>query len=142
MRRREDRRHGWGRFIRENAYRDVWLFVLTGIVLWAAVGSWNASHDAVDAVDAVQEERARNVYLSCEETNERHDETLGQLDALLDRELDRVETPEERARIRASRTSTGLLIGALVPKRDCERRVREQVNVPPQVLSEAEGDQP
>ena len=45
QRRRGDR--GWrGVLIRENAYRDVWLFFLTGLVLWATIASYNNSNEA------------------------------------------------------------------------------------------------
>ena len=43
MRRESDRR--WPN---ERAYRDVWLFLLTGIVLWATIVSYNNSQEASD----------------------------------------------------------------------------------------------
>lgn len=78
----------------------------------------------------INDERERNVRANCEQINARHDATIRQLDALLAQRL-RTASPADRERIEQSRASTVLLINALVPKRDCDRLVSEQVNSRP-----------
>lgn len=38
MNRRRDDRPGWRRLIRENGYRDVWLLIISGLLVWAVLG--------------------------------------------------------------------------------------------------------
>lgn len=78
-----------------------------------------------DRVDQINEERARNTYSACLETNARHDRTLAELDRLV------ALTPAgpRRERARAGRNNTAALIGALVPKRDCRALVARQVDI-------------
>lgn len=44
---------------RENWYRDVWLFLISGVVLWAVITSVNASHDAKNAANSAEQATAR-----------------------------------------------------------------------------------
>lgn len=37
-RRKTDVERGWRRLIRENAYRDLWLLIITGLTVWAIIG--------------------------------------------------------------------------------------------------------
>lgn len=91
--------------------------VLSGVSLLVSVALYTRIND----------ERERNVRATCEETNVRHDATIRQLDMLLAVRL-RNASGEERRRIEQSRASTVLLIDALMPVRDCDQRVREQVS--------------
>lgn len=73
----------------------------------------------------IQGERERAIRSTCEGTNERHKAAVRTLDELIAKA-----PPSRRARAKASRDGTVLLIEALVPLRDCERYVREQVGKP------------
>lgn len=75
----------------------------------------------------IQGERARNVRASCEQTNARNQNTIAELDRLLAKRLGSA-SPAQRQQIVQSRTNTVLLIQALVPRRDCDAYVRQQVN--------------
>lgn len=121
-RRKTDR--GWRFLFRDNWYRDLWLLVITGFVYLAIT---NSQH----AVDQIQQERAHNVLVSCEANNQRYDNTIRTLDALI-----KNSPPSERARAEASRASTVLLIQALAPPHEdrkghstCAAVVKQQVSV-------------
>lgn len=73
----------------------------------------------------INAERARNVRAACEGQNERHDNTIRQLDRLIAQA-----PPSRRARANAGRESTVLLIEALAPRRDCAALVRASVDQP------------
>jgi hypothetical protein len=74
----------------------------------------------------IQDERERNIRDGCLATNERNDAAIMRLDELIAEA-----PPERRARAEAGRAGTVLLIEALVPKRDCDAYVAEQVRRPP-----------
>ena len=79
-------------------------------------------------VDQINAERARNVRLTCEDINRRHDQTIATLDAvILKRSKSEKQSKLRRQQIRQSRETTVLLINALTPKRDCDALVRNQV---------------
>lgn len=77
-------------------------------------------------VERINDERTRNILMVCADTNARHDGTIRALNVILARQL-KTAGPRERARLRASRENTVLLIEALAPKRDCVRLARQQV---------------
>lgn len=102
QRRREggpaDRR--WYR--RENWYRDVWLLLITALLLWA-----------VSSIQANRLDAARN---SCIAQNGRNVDTIRQLEQVV-RKL----PPRQRQRAVANIGSTVLLINALAPfHKDCD----------------------
>jgi hypothetical protein len=76
--------------------------------------------DLGDQVSAIDESRRQAILVTCAETNERHDNTIAALDAL----IAMAPPGPRRERARASRASTVLLIDALVPKYDCEQRAQ------------------
>lgn len=142
--RRRSTDRGWRRVARENWYRDVWLLIIT-IVVWISINN-------------IQANRRESVRLSCEQTNEIHDNVLIQIDrqsikalgfkpsthpptthrAVVLRTYDRelaaaLHTPKAKRsprykQILASQGSTRVVIDALAPHRDCDQRVRELVN--------------
>ena len=59
---------------------------------------------------------------ACEDTNDRHDETIAQLKLLIDAAV--AQDPEREDQIRQSQQFTILLIDRLVPVRDCEEFVK------------------
>lgn len=64
---------------------------------------------------------------SCRQTNDRHDDALHQLDVILAKALRDADPAARKAlkpRLDASRASTGALINALVPKRDCPKFIQ------------------
>lgn len=73
---------------------------------------------------SVQAAREYSIRLSCQEQNERHDNVIRQLDSIYADALKKA-TPKERAQINEGRAPTLLLIDALAPKRDCEKRVQQ-----------------
>jgi hypothetical protein len=54
----DSRRHGWRRFIRENAYRDLWLLGITAVVVIALVRQG-------DTLDKVQQGRRQTIAINC-----------------------------------------------------------------------------
>lgn len=80
------------------------------------------SNDA--RVRQINDERARNVTRSCEETNERHDATIRQLRNLVAGIPDR----GRRERAEQGMASTVALINSLAPHRDCVALVRQQID--------------
>ena len=75
----------------------------------------------------VQDERARNIFNNCRETNDRHVNTVRELDGIYEDRL-RTANPAERARLKQGRDSTVLLIKAFLPIRDCRALVGRQVD--------------
>jgi len=97
--------------IRENWYRDVWLFVITVMVLAASIGGISENrHRIAD----IQQSR----ILVCELQNERHDNSIRTLDELIAKL-----PPKQRAQARAQRNANVVLISALVPKQPCRALV-------------------
>lgn len=80
-----------------------------------------------DRVDQINEERARNARLSCEDVNARNTAALRELDRLLERTPGRMSA----AQVRRSRENTRALIDALAPRRDCAALVAQQVKSNP-----------
>lgn len=78
---------------------------------------------AARSVD-IEESRRTAIEDSCVEQNERHDATITALDELL-AERQQGASKAEAERLQQSRTNTVLLIEALAPKRDCERRAEQ-----------------
>lgn len=132
--------------------RDIWLFLITGFVLYSLVLSRDASNDTARAVDKINQERVHNILTSCQETNARHDDTVDQLNRILLGSLTnhpvppsdkggptpaqvstqlagalRVADTDQRSRLTASLASTILLINALAPKHVCADLVKQQV---------------
>jgi formaldehyde-activating enzyme involved in methanogenesis len=70
----------------------------------------------------IQQNRVSFIRDECEDVNQRHDNTIAALDAVLKQAIE--DHPERAERIEESRTSTVLLINALVPVRDCDERVQ------------------
>lgn len=81
------------------------------------------SDDAKALAVQIQQERARNIRLGCEQQNQRHDDTIRALDRLI-----ALVPASGRARAEQGRAGTLLLINALAPKRDCVALVRNQVD--------------
>lgn len=94
--------------------------LVAGVVL-LGVGTY-----ALDRAQSneIQDQRRDALITACEEQNARNDNTLEQLDVLIAK-IPRSDPRYERAQ--QSRASTGLLIDALAPKRDCEARARRFV---------------
>ncbi len=139
--RRGDQRPVRRWWIEHRGYRDLWMFVITLLVVWSLLG--------------IQDSRKDAVHIQCVEQNERNDGTVAVLDLQLAREAgatrgelaavrDGILTvstvyqrrvnplppgPKRDRLLRSleSREFVVFLIDALVPKRDCDRRVRELV---------------
>lgn len=113
---------GWRRLLRENWYRDVWLFLITTFAVVAVVTGRNENSQRIEDIQA---SRAESIRLTCVQQNERHDRSIATLDAIIDARLR--QAPQERGRLEASRATTRTLIRALVPKEDCDARVSRLV---------------
>jgi hypothetical protein len=111
------------RLIRENWYRDLWLVVLT-IIMLVALGA------ALNAIDSIQEERAAAIRRACDEQNARNATALRYLRGLTaEQDQDRDEprrTPAEQAKL--VQDFTDALVG---PVRDCDEVVQRTVSKPP-----------
>lgn len=85
----------------------------------------NRIDDNKQTISDIQQSRRDSVLISCREQNSRHDNTVKTLDGLISSS-----PPERKTQARQSRAFTVLLIDALVPKRNCQQRVRQLVEVP------------
>lgn len=103
--------------------------VIAAVIVLVAVGLMviSAVGDNQEDVDTAIQSRVESVVLTCEETNERHDDVTETLARLRRESLRKAETAAEREAIRENQGPTLLFIDALVPKRDCEARARELV---------------
>jgi hypothetical protein len=119
MRRREDGIPWWRILIRENAYRDAWLVLLSIILVWASFASVDASRKAEEATQGIQIERRDATLRACQDQNDRHDATFAQLDKLSARDLEQAQTPEQKLRAQQTIAGTKALVDALAPKRNC-----------------------
>lgn len=130
--------------VRENSYRDVWLFVVTGLVVWALLGQQAQIDNIKDVQDdtarlarqtarlakSIQAQRANSIVTNCRETNRRHDNTLRKLDEV----IAQIPPGPERVRAEQNKPSTVLLIDALVPKQDCRDQLNDALKPAPQLL--------
>lgn len=107
-------------FIRENWYRDLWLFAISIVVLWASlVGQQNAK-TAVDLSHQIQQERRDATYSVCADQNRRHDATINQL--LIEVRYYKKHLPRgtSAAQLQRSIDANISLINALAPAQDCK----------------------
>jgi uncharacterized protein HemX len=100
----------------KRARRDIWMILITGLVLFALVqqqhSRWNATVDA------------------CEETNRRHDNTITQLNTQVEK-LKPTLTKKELANLERNVKANIALIDALVPKTpSCAALADERVGRP------------
>jgi hypothetical protein len=102
--------------------------VLAGTALVLSLSSnRDRAVSAQTLAEQIQKERVRNIRATCEMQNARHDKTIVQLDELI-----RDAPPGRRERAVQNRAGTALLIDALVPKRDCDRVVKQQAVATPE----------
>lgn len=85
--------------------------------------------DTADLAAQIQQSRREATLSSCAEQNDRHDQTIATLDRLLAAAVKR--DPGQAARLKQSRASTVLLINALAPRRDCQKRAQRLVSIKP-----------
>lgn len=112
--RRRKTDQGWYRiapdWLPERFYRDLWLLIVTGLVLWALVGN-------SQRLDDIQRERAHNTLLSCQRANTQNSAILGFITASVP--AGRRNDPQILTYlIRAGRT---------FPQQDCQAVVRRQI---------------
>lgn len=82
-----------------------------------------AARKAKQAAKEIQTQRVTNTLANCKDQNARHDHTIDALDKLIAMATKGI-PPAQAAEMKRGRASTILLIDALAPKQDCERRVR------------------
>jgi hypothetical protein len=98
--------------------------VATGVLLTACLFiAGTALVKTNSTTHQIQNERARSVRENCEQVNDRHDHAIETLDRLIAKA-----PPSRRQRAIQNRAATVLLLDAIVPKRDCERLVRQSVD--------------
>lgn len=130
QRRRTDR--GWRMLVRENAYRDVWLLIITFFVLVAVIkvgGKADTAsvqaQSAKSVAAAIQRERARTIRENCEQQNARHNEVFAVVRQLLQRPAippRKLTAKQKQAQVDA----TFRFVDALVPMKDCAVLVKRQ----------------
>ena len=98
------------------------LVASSATLAYAIVVNQRATVAATAFAEQIQVERQRSIRASCVETNRRHDETIQTLNQIFD---DIPRGSERRRRAEAGHASTVLLIQAMLPKRNCEKIVRE-----------------
>jgi sensor domain CHASE-containing protein len=99
--------------------------LFAGVVLLVAVNRNNeTAASAQDLAAKIQEQRVRNIRDGCEETNRRHDDVERVISLLVRRPVTPQHlTPAQREQ---QRKNTALFVQALVPKRNCDKLVKEQ----------------
>lgn len=111
----------------EQRYRKVakGLVTMTALTLVAVIVGFVMIRNVINDVQA---ERFRNVKALCDQTNERHDNTVKELDARL--ALAKLKLPPaQQKRVAESRDFTVALIDALAPTHpDCAAYARELVS--------------
>jgi hypothetical protein len=91
----------------------IWSFAVGAASLWLL-------YDNARQGDQIQEQRREAVMRSCTEQNDRNQRTISELDRLL-------AVSPRRPGAQERRDGTVALIQALVPRRDCDKLVRETV---------------
>lgn len=118
------------------------ILVAAGIGILSLINNGERIDDNHDAIEQVTQSRADAILSTCQDTNERHDNTVKALRALNDDQLSPAEV--QTALVQAGFTEseahaindlrgdpkknlqgTILLINALAPKMDCQERVEE-----------------
>lgn len=100
----------------KRARRDIWMVIISGLVLYALVQQQHSRWDAT--VDA------------CLETNARHDNTINSLNEQVEK-LKPTMTAEQQKNLERNVNANIALINALVPKTpDCEALADERVGRP------------
>lgn len=127
MRRREDGVPWYRVLVRENAYRDAWLVLLSVILIWASFASVDASRKAEEATQGIQTERRDATLRACQDQNDRHDATFAALDKLAVRDGLQAKTTAQKLRAQQTIDGTKALVDALAPKRDCVKVVKVTV---------------
>jgi hypothetical protein len=93
--------------VRENWYRDVWLFAITVLMLAATIIGINENRRRIAEI---QQSRVQ----VCELQNARHDNSIRTLDELIAKL-----PPKQRKQAKGSRDANVILISALVPRQNC-----------------------
>jgi hypothetical protein len=127
LRRREDRSAWWKVLIRENAYRDVWLVIVTVVLGWAVFAAYDAAHSADSATRAIQRERVSATRRVCEDQNLRNKATIDTLNKLGERDNAEATTPQAKLRAQQTIAGTKALVNALAPVRNCPEVVKATV---------------
>jgi hypothetical protein len=92
-------------FAHHKLYRDIWLIIITALV--------------VLALNAIQESRREALVRSCEDTNQRNEQTIKAIDTI----ISAIDDPVQRKQAEQGRANTIFLIAALAPyTRDCQAR--------------------
>jgi hypothetical protein len=101
--------------IRENWYRDVWLFAITAFVVWVLIAGIGANEDRIGDI---QQSRFLFQFQACVNTNGRN-----------------LEAKEKAKRLNLSpqgQETVVTLVDALVPfTADCEAKARDGIRIPP-----------
>ena len=103
--------HDWF-YPRANMYRDIWLFIISLVVMVTVLKT-------IALVNDIQDERVKAIVTQCDDQNQRHDRTLNTLSTL----ANSAGSEARRLRIQAS----AVLIEALAPRQDCQALARERV---------------
>ena len=123
-------------------FRRVWIgYAILSLAI--AVGLWGQQHESKDRIDDINQNRAIIAYTTCNDQNDRHDNTIAQLDKVLllrKLELRRQITKAEKKgstevatalreqidRLDDSRVSTVVLIDSLAPHQNCDQIVTDR----------------
>lgn len=120
-------------------FRRVWVgYAILGLAI--ALGLWGQQREANNRIDDINNSRALITYNSCLDQNDRHDNTVGQLDKILlvrkaelRKQIKQAEERDQLAvatslrsqidRLDDSRNTTVGLIEALAPHQNCRQLV-------------------
>lgn len=99
-------------------------FAVLGILLAMAAVTVGVVRSQ-QAIDRINSERSHNTLVACLDLNQRHDDTLDEIDRLVAKA--KKKSPERAKQIEASKGPTVLLIDALAPKRKCKELAAKAV---------------
>lgn len=120
----DDQHSSWQIDWKTNFHRDLWLFLITVLVLISIVTAYSQNKDRIQDIQ-------RSRLEVCERSNQRHDQAIKTTMAILARPAapsQRKLTPAQKA---ASRRQVIQWVDSLVPKVDC-RKILQPPTIPSQ----------
>lgn len=121
------------KFLKNLDTRDVWLFIISGILLWSTlIGQQTAnkanqtSKATLALIHAVQQQRIDSVWGGCDTQNKKHDNTIGKLNAEI-KYFQKHPLPGQahltKAALKQEIRANINIINAILPDRDCDKAV-------------------
>lgn len=119
------------RVVQRSKIAEILAIVAVFVSLTTSLSVWKVNDRGLDRIN---DSRAEVTYTSCLGQNQRNKNTVKALDKQIEK-AKKTASPEQLARLKASRDFTVLLINALVPVQDCEQIVKDRFGFVPKLDS-------